>query len=162
MFSLDKQTTDLASGAISVGVGFTAWLYVATQQQMKTSLFTKQRLSDAIAGAVGPDLAQKITGTSTGAKMKLAPMGWLNKVTIGGIILKVANIFTRKYTEKYIDSVPDFIDAAANGLIAGGTIGGILVDPAGMTETSKEDFLALGNTPTPRGREYSSRISVLV
>jgi hypothetical protein len=160
MFELDKDTTNLMTGAISVGVGFTAWLYTATQQQMTTPLFTKQRLSDAIAGAVGPNLAAKITGTSTGAKMKLAPMGWLNKVTIGGIILKVANILSRKYTEKFIDSVPDFIDAAANGLIAGGALGGILVDPSGYTETSGGGFMNLGNTPNPRAD--SGRIAVLV
>lgn len=160
MFELDKPTTNLLTGAITAGVGFTAWMYTATQQQMQTPLFSKQRLADALAGAVGGDLASKITGTPTSAKMKLNPMGWANKVTIGGIILKVANMVSRKYTEKYADSIPDFIDAAANGLIAGGVIGGILVDPAGST-TSSGAIVNFGNTPNPRA-DMSNRIAVLV
>jgi hypothetical protein len=161
----DKATTGLLSTAITAGVGFTAWIYTATQQQMVTPLFTKQRLSDALAGMVGPNLATMITGTPTGAIMKLNAMGWANKVTIGGAILKIANQLTRKYTEKYIDGVPDFIDAASNGLIAGGAIGGIFVDPAGGgpagTYTVIGNVAGQGNVPFARGEARNGHLSVV-
>jgi hypothetical protein len=162
-FTLDKQTTDLATGAISVGVGFTAWMWTATRNEKNLPLFGKQRLTDAIGNIVGPNLAKQITGTpmSAGGQAKFNMTGFLNKVFFGGIVLKVANAFSRKYTEKLIDSVPDFIDAAANGLIAGGLVGGIF-DPPGYTATSSGGWINVGNTPTPRGAEYSNRISVLV
>lgn len=160
VFSLDKGTTDMATTAIGVGVGFTAWMYTATRNVDRGQpIFSAQRFSDALGNILGPNLAQQITGKSTGSVQKFNLMGWANKVTFIGIALKVVNGMTKKWTEKYFDSIPDFVDAAANGLIAGGAIGGIF-DPPGMTQTSM-GWQAIGNTPNPRA-DGASRVAVLI
>jgi hypothetical protein len=166
MFELDKNTTNLVSTGITVGVGLLAWEYAAVNKYAKNipsyNYLSKSAFEDALSGMIGGDLVRKIDKSWTGqpSPWKPTPLGAINKVSVGGIVLKIANMITRKWTEKYVDSIPDFIDAAANGLIAGGVIGGIF-DPAGETQTQRGDWINIGNTPNPRA-DASNRIAVLV
>ena len=166
VFELDKNTTNILTTLTSVGVGVLAWEYAAVNKYAKNipgyQYLSKNGFEDALTGLIGGPLVRKIDPTYPGRPGPWGPhpLGAFNKVTIGGIALKIANLLTRKWTEKYVDSVPDLLDAAANGLIAGGVIGGIF-DPPGMTQTQSGGWLNIGNTPNPRA-DAQNRVAVLI
>ena len=151
VFTIDSGITKVATPAITLGVGFAAWMYTATRISDKgMPILSAQRFSDALGNIVGPNLANQITGKTTNSVQKFNMLGWANKVTAIGIGIKIVNSIFYKETEKYLDSLPDFIDAAANGLIAGGVIGG-LFDPAGYTNIIGGGRADIGSVPFGRG-----------
>jgi hypothetical protein len=124
----------------TIGAGGISWLYTATGSQMQTPLFTKQRLSDALGGMLGKDLAKQITGVTTIKDFQIHPMGWANQVVFGGIAGKIINGVLKSNVPQYrnIPIVPELIDGVTTGMIAGGAIGGIFdPSPGGYTALSQ-------------------------
>jgi hypothetical protein len=152
-FGLKGETLHLATGLTSLGVGIAAWEYQATSKYSRQSgyagLLNKARFEDALAGLVGNKAVRAMDSTYQGmADFRPSPLGAINKTSIGGAILKIFNLATRKMTEKYIEPLPDFLDAAANGLIAGGIIGGVFDPPATSTpNASMPSSGAVGGSP---------------
>jgi hypothetical protein len=170
------KTGNLIENASTAGFGFLGFVNAATSKfagnyasnNASYSVFSKQRIEDALSCIVGKGNVAKLDSSYTQSYAPTAPsihpMSALNMTTYYGLGTVIADWALREVAPaKYYKSVPilpDVVKGAGVGLLIGGIIGGIfdpnpsgytMISPSPLTGQNETGGIATGNVPYARG-----------
>lgn len=157
----------LIEGVSAAGIGFVSFVKAATMKWESSvynqpgglhypySLLGKHRIEDALAGIVGGDNVRKMDSTYDGAaKATMNPLAILNKITIAGIAVVIADSLLNEVPQyRNLPAVSSIVKGAGLGAAIGGAIGGFF-DPEPPRSNVGNPYTGNPN-PQPRTIQYT-------